>query len=137
MESIIGKALVCRLAMVDGDQPYVVPLCFGYRNNTLYFHSAPEGRKLDILKKNNRVCFEFDIDSNPEAAEKPCAWAMHYKSVIGFGRATFIEDTQSKRAALNIIFKQYAQAVQPYPEAALKETMIIKVKIEQMTGKKS
>jgi nitroimidazol reductase NimA-like FMN-containing flavoprotein (pyridoxamine 5'-phosphate oxidase superfamily) len=51
IEAIIRKALVCRLAMVDGDKPYVVPLCFGYADHTLFFHSAGEGKKLEIIKK--------------------------------------------------------------------------------------
>lgn len=55
MESIISRACVCRLAMCEGYAPYVVPLCFGYEGEYLYFHSATEGRKLEILKKNPRV----------------------------------------------------------------------------------
>jgi nitroimidazol reductase NimA-like FMN-containing flavoprotein (pyridoxamine 5'-phosphate oxidase superfamily) len=48
IESIIQQSMVCRLAMSEGQIPYIVPLCFGYRNDTLYFHSAKEGKKLDI-----------------------------------------------------------------------------------------
>ncbi len=62
IEGIIRKARVCRLALSENGQPYIVPLCFGYKDNNLYFHSAGEGKKLDIIKKNNNVCFEFDID---------------------------------------------------------------------------
>ena len=62
VEAILAEATVCRLAMCDGDQPYVVPLSFGYRDGTLYFHTAMEGKKLCILAKNNRVCFEVDVD---------------------------------------------------------------------------
>ena len=54
IEAVISKASVCRLGMAEEGMPYVVPLCFGYENNTLYFHSAKEGKKVDILKKNNR-----------------------------------------------------------------------------------
>ena len=61
LEAVIKEASVCRIAMVEGTSPYVVPLCFGYDDNTLYFHSAIEGKKIEILKKNNSVCFEMDI----------------------------------------------------------------------------
>ena len=72
MEAIIRKSLVCRLAMADEGTPYIVPLCFGYQDNTLYFHSARKGKKLDILKKNNRVSFEFDTDTEIQKDKEAC-----------------------------------------------------------------
>jgi len=62
IESIILRSSVCRLALSEDNQPYIIPLCFGYEENTLYFHSALEGKKLGILRSNNKVCFEFDSD---------------------------------------------------------------------------
>ena len=76
IESIILKSSVCRLALADQLQPYIVPLCFGYRDNTLYFHSALSGKKIEIIKKNNRVCFEFDIDCEAITSDKACDWGM-------------------------------------------------------------
>ena len=58
IESIIKRATVCRIALSENNVPYIVPLSFGYKDNCLYFHSAPEGRKIDIIKQNNNVCFE-------------------------------------------------------------------------------
>ena len=59
LESIIGAAMVCRLAMSEDDRPYIVPLCFGYKDGNLYFHSAEEGKKLEILRVNSSICFEI------------------------------------------------------------------------------
>jgi hypothetical protein len=70
IEDIITKARVCRLALYDNARPYIVPLCFGYKDNILYFHSAPEGKKLSLLRNNNRVCFEFDTDHELVTGEK-------------------------------------------------------------------
>lgn len=137
IESIICRSMVCRLAMADKNRPYIVPLCFGYKDNTLYFHSSGQGKKLDMLKKNNLVCFEFDIDYEPIKSDKVCEWGMKYKSVIGFGKASFIEDFESKRRALDIIIQHYSGESFDYPEAKIKNTVIIKVKIEHMTGKYS
>jgi nitroimidazol reductase NimA-like FMN-containing flavoprotein (pyridoxamine 5'-phosphate oxidase superfamily) len=137
IEDIISNAWVCRLAMVDGDCPYVVPLCFGYADQTLYFHSAPEGKKLEILKKNNRVCFEVDIGTSLKTNAKPCAWGMNYRSVIGFGHAYFLNDVESKRKGLDIIMRNYADQSFEYQQSALEQTTVIKVEIEQMTGKQS
>ncbi len=137
IKSVIGRSLICRLAMADENIPYVVPLCFGYKDNSLYFHSAGEGKKIDILKKNNLVCFEFDIDYEIKKAHKACDWSMKYKSVRGFGKASFLEDIESKCRALDIIMQQYAGKSFEYSEAKIKNIIVIKVEIEHMTGKQS
>ena len=137
IEAIICQSLVCRLAMADGDRPYVVPLCFGYKDNTLYFHSAGEGQKIQILKRNNRICFEFDGNLEVRAGKGACDWGMQYRSVIGFGSASFIEDDDEKRRALDVIMAQYADGPFEYSEKNFKKALVIKVEIESMTGKKS
>ena len=137
MESIILRSSVCRLALSEENRPYIVPLCFGYKDDTLYFHSAREGRKLDILRKNNKVCFEFDIDNEIVEADDACAWGMKFQSVIGFGRGSIIDDIESKHKALNIIMQQYSRNSYEYPDKAVKKIVIIKVEIEHMTGKQS
>lgn len=137
IEAIIRHAKVCRMAMCRDNRPYIVPVCFGYENNTLYFHSAGEGMKLDMLRENPHVCFEFDVDCEVVRAEEPCQWGMRYRSVIGFGKAVFIQDLPSKRHAFDVIMRQYADGRFAYPEASLAATVVIKVDIEQMTGKQS
>jgi nitroimidazol reductase NimA-like FMN-containing flavoprotein (pyridoxamine 5'-phosphate oxidase superfamily) len=137
IESIIQKSLVCRLALSDDNQPYVVPLCFGYRKKTVYFHSAPEGMKVEILRKNPNVCIEFDTDNELVSAQKACKWGMKYRSVIGFGRASFIENHEEKVDALDLIMKHYGGRFFPYTESALSSTLIIRVDIEQLTGKQA
>ena len=138
IESMIKKSFVCRLAMCDGHQPYLVPLCFGYKDRVLYFHSAKAGRKLDILKKNNRVCFEFD--TFPELVKKGqdgCDWGMKFQSVIGFGQVEMLEDEAAKRKALNVIMGQYGDGHFHYDDAKVKITTVFCVRIEEMTGKRS
>jgi nitroimidazol reductase NimA-like FMN-containing flavoprotein (pyridoxamine 5'-phosphate oxidase superfamily) len=137
MEDIIRRSQVCRLGLVDEDGAYIVPLCFGYKDNSLFFHSAREGRKIDILKRHNRVCFEFDGDTRITSGKTACAWGMQFRSVIGYGEASFIEDPKEKRRALDIIMGQYADGDFEYSDKALDKTLIIKVNISSMTGKKS
>ena len=137
IESIIRKSLVCRLGLADNGTPYIVPLCFGYKDNSLYFHSAKEGRKIEILKRNNEVCFEFDDNLEVQAGKAACDWGMKYRSVIGYGRASFVEDSEEKRKALDVIMAQYADGVFEYSEKVLGKALVIKVEIESMTGKKS
>ena len=135
IESIIRSASVCRIALSDDGQPYVVPVCFGYADNTLYFHSAPRGRKLDILGKDNAVCCEFDVDQEIVQAEDACAWSMRYRSVVAFGRAFIVEELEEQRQALDVILAHYGGRPRAYPEATLLRTAVVKVEIQSMTAK--
>ena len=137
IEDIILRSKVCKLAMCEENRPYIVPLCFGFKNNTLYFHSAPKGKKIEILKKNPNVCFEFEIFTQIIKSAKACKWGMRYKSVIGFGKAGFITDDDLKRQAFDIIMNQYADGSFIYEDALLKSVVVINVGIQSMTGKQS
>lgn len=136
-QEILEKGLVCRLGLYDGKYPYVVPLNYGYRNGCMYFHCAREGRKIDILKKNGRVCIEVDIDFRVVRGETPCRWTAKYRSVIGFGRARIIDDEREKKAGLDVIMAHYGGQGGEYDEKSLQRTCVIEVVIESMTGKKS
>jgi len=137
IESIIKKADFCRLGLSDNNNPYIVPLNFGYRDRCLYFHTAKVGKKIDMIKTNNRVCFELDIDHEVVRAENPCDWNMKYRSVIGYGRAFLLEDIDEKRRALDIIVEHYSGRLNEYDEKLVNRLAIIKLQVESMTGKKS
>jgi uncharacterized protein len=137
INAIIEKATVCRLGMVDGRNPYIVPLSFGYRDNALYFHGALKGRKIDNLKENPNVCFEFDVAVEALGNDDACDWSMKFQSVVGFGKASFVEGLEQKRQALGIIMAQYSDKTFVFPENKVNATAVIKVEIEKMTGKQS
>lgn len=137
IEEIVNRSPFCRLAMSNNGDPYVVPLCFGYKSDTFYLHSAREGRKLDILRKNERVCVEIDTGCEIVRGDDACDWSIKYRSVIGFGRAAFIDDEEAKREALDVIMAHYAGGPYKYDMAKMKKTVIIKVVIERITGKQS
>ncbi len=137
IEDILKQARVCRLAMADDDFPYIVPLNFGYRDDVIYIHSAQQGRKIDLLKKNPNVCFEVDELSRLKKAKQACDWGVEYKSVIGTGRAVFVDDKADKIRALDIIMAQYSDRSFEYSEEMLAKTCIIKIMIKEMTGKQS
>ncbi len=137
LDEIIGSAQVCRLGLSDENAPYIIPLCFGYKDQVLYFHSAADGKKIEIIKKNPNVCFEFDLNIEVLQAEKPCKWGMKYQSIIGYGKAIFIEVLEEKREALNIIMRQYAEASFSFQDLAISNTTVFKVVIAEMTGKQS
>jgi len=137
IEAVIRQSIICRLGMADDNIPYIVPLCFGYRDNALYIHGAPEGKKIEILKKNQDVCFEFDLNTELVEAESACSWSMKYQSVIGCGKASFLEDPEEKRQALEIIMNQYSDKSFRFPEEAINKISVIKIAITSMTGKQS
>lgn len=137
MDAIIRQCQVCRLGLSDGEEPYIVPLCFGYDGEALYFHSASDGRKIDILRKNSRVCFEFDIPEGMREAEQGCRWGMKYRSVIGFGTAEIVDDQEDKKKALEIMLAQYSDKEYTFPDDVVTKTAVIKVVIARVTGKQA
>jgi len=137
IEEILKQSQVCRLAMVDEDKPYIVPMNFGYRDGCLFFHCAKQGRKLDLIKKNPHICFEVDQVVRLKKAQKACDWGIEYKSVIGTGKAVLLDDVNDKKNALHIIMSQYSDRSFDYPDEMLEKTIVIKVVIDEMTGKQS
>jgi len=137
---ILERAKVCRIALCHDNKPYIVPMNFGFKDNYLYLHSASEGQKIDILNKNNNICFEVDIKNELVKSDTACNWVMKYYSVIGHGKAQFIKDIEGKKEALNIIMQKYDpknSKSYEYTENALNKTSVIKGEILELTGKKS
>ena len=137
IEAVIRKADICRLGLSVDNQPYIVPLNFGFEGDCLYFHTDQVGKKIDMIRQNNSVCFELDVDCTPVRAENPCDWSMKYQSVVGYGTASFLEDPNDKRRALDVIMEHYSGRQGEYPENLLDRLAIIKVDIDSMTGKRS
>ena len=138
---ILDVCKTCHVAMVDDGLPYVVPLSYGYRilNGNLlelFFHSAPEGRKLDVLRRNNRVCFEMSYEGEPINSETPCNSGYYFASVIGFGDVLFIEDSAEKCEALSIMFKHQADRDVKFTAEQAESVCVFKIVSADFTGKK-
>jgi len=140
IESIIGKADVCRIAIANDDYPYIVTLNFGYSGSPrkeIYFHCAPEGKKLDMIRKNNFVCFQMDADHLLTRAKLSCDWGMGYSSVTGYGRIHFVDNIEEKTFGLNCIMKHYGRMNQyNYDEKTFARTVVLRLDIEEISGKK-
>ncbi|MDY0098782.1 MAG: pyridoxamine 5'-phosphate oxidase family protein [Bacteroidales bacterium] len=136
IEDILSGSEVCRIAMIDGDKPYIVPLNYGYRDKTIYFHTAPMGKKIELLKANNKVCFEIELFSQIIRRDKPCDWTSKYRSVTGYGTVEFLSDPDQKREGLDIIMSHYGKTDQnTYQDSIVEKVLILKLKIEEITGK--
>ncbi len=137
IERIIKEASICRIGLVDGDEPYIVPVCFGYEKNALYFHGALVGRKVEVIRKNNRVCFEMDTDVAMVSAGEPCGWATKYRSVIGVGRACILQSDEEKTHGLKVIMRQYSEKDFNFPKERLDSVLVVRIDVESIIGKKS
>ena len=138
IEQILNNAEVCRVAMCYENKPYLVPMNFGYKNGYIYLHSAQEGKKIGILRKNPEVCFEVATMIEIKNGEKACNWGTKYCCVIGTGNIIFVEEEAEKIKSLNIIMEKYAgESRYEYMSEALSKVQIMKIQINEMTGKKS
>lgn len=139
INAVIRGAQVCRIALAVNDEPYIVPLSFGYDGAAIYFHTALEGLKIDMMTVNPRVCFEFEkgvrlIDSGGLT----CNWSFSYESVIGYGIVQELLEKQDKEFGLQQILAQYSGKMDwPFAEGQVEKTRVWKLVIESMSGKKS
>lgn len=139
IDKIIDCATCIRLGLYDGEM-YIVPLNFGFQNNngkrTFYFHSAKKGKKLDIIEKNNKACFQLDTDISIALKDAPCSSTCYYKSIIGNGMISFIDDTEEKTFALNSILKKYTgKTVSQMKKEALDSVAVFKLEVDCLTCK--
>lgn len=139
--SVMEKCDVCRIALNNGDYPYILPLSFGmdYKGEklTLYFHSALEGMKLDLIKKDNRAAFEMDCEGELEYHREKGYCTYNYASVIGMGKITFVEKDEEKIYCLEKLMEHYHSGEKaPFSKAALPRTTVYKLEVETITGKR-
>jgi nitroimidazol reductase NimA-like FMN-containing flavoprotein (pyridoxamine 5'-phosphate oxidase superfamily) len=144
IETIIKKADVCRIALAVDNIPYIVTMNFGYRSypgQSLFFHCANEGRKLEMIRKNKYVCFEMDIEHQiyvrPEKdGRKGCNWGMKYSSVVGYGHISVITEKEAKKSGLDLIMRHYGDEDEYiYDEKVLGNTTVLRLDITEITGK--
>ncbi len=136
LETVIKQAVYFHVAFSVDDQPYVVPLNYGYANGVFYMHSKPAGKKLDLLAKNPNVAFSLQANVEPlHDADKAENCTMRYLSVMGEGAAERVTDPAEKMIALDAICAQYDLPPYDYNEKMLNAIAILKITPTRMTGK--
>lgn len=139
MIEVMKKCDVCRIAMNDGEYPYILPLNFGLslEDDTivLYFHGADSGKKYELFAKDNRVSFEMDCSHQLVLDDEKKTCTMKYESVIGQGRIEIVPD-EEKMKGLKILMRQYRNEDFPFNSAAVPRTTVFKLVVEKMTGKR-
>ena len=139
MIKILDKCKTAHIAMVDKGMPYVVPLSYGYELKegqlTLYFHSAKEGRKLDVLRENPNVCFEISCEGEAIHAEVPCNSGYYYSCIIGNGQAVFVEEASEKCGGLAVMFRRQTGRVVTFTKEQAETVCVFKVVSDDFCGK--
>lgn len=138
---IMRRCDVCRLALNDEGFPYIVPLNFGIMERKggvdLVFHSALEGRKLELISKDARASFEMDCNHILQYFPEKGYCTMSYESVIGRGTIEMIEDENEKIAALDALMAQFhPDGNAPYSPSAVPRTAVYRLRVEKMVGKR-
>ncbi len=138
IDAIIRSALVCRIAFADGNEPYVVPVSFGYDGEALFIHTAKSGRKVDFIEANSRVCFELEDNVSLRADDHDaCKWTFVFESVIGYGTITELETAEERARGLKQIMLHYSGREWDIDEAATATTRVWRIDVESVTGKRS
>lgn len=125
---------------MNGDEgyPYGVPVDFYYDEDSgyIYLHGAKAGHKADSLRNDSRVCFTVWDDGYREDGD----WAFYIKSVIVFGKVDLIE---AGRDDFEETLRRLGNKYYPTPEDVEAEiekdgaaTLLVRINIEHMTGKK-
>lgn len=140
--SVLDHCQICHLAMVDkNNQPYVVPLNFGYEYKTgklsLFMHCAKEGQKLDLLRANPAVCFEADSAGGLISGPQACNFSQKYESVIAFGQAVIVSGLEEKqRGLLRIMQHQTGEKDWDFDSQSISRVEVIRVTVNSITGKR-
>lgn len=137
--AILDAGKVLHLGLAVNDEPYVVPMNYGYTHENgklvVYLHSAVRGKKLDIMRANPKVFFEIDCDRMPFEGKLPCQYGMVYSSVMGKGIATIVEDVEEKIKAMTILMKTQTGKDFTFNEKLVSIVAVIRIDVEEYTAK--
>lgn len=140
IDDIIARCDCCRLALADGTHPYIVPLNFGFRrcggHPVFYFHSAPQGRKLDLIQRNGCAGFELDTNSRLNPHETACGHSFRFQSVIGTGAVSMVEEPAEKVLALQLIMQHYTgRGTWQFDSAGVDRVAVFRLDVQELSCK--
>ena len=136
---ILDKSKVLHLGLVDGDEPYVVPMNYGYTMEneklTLWLHGATQGRKLDVMRANPKVFFSMECDLQPFEGDVACRYGVGYSSLMGKGIAEIVEDVEIKKNALTYLMKTQTGKDFEFNDKLVSVVSVIKIDVAEYTAK--
>ena len=139
IREILDKGKVLHLGLAVDNEPYVVPMNYGYTYENgklvLYLHSALRGKKLDMMKANPRVFFEIDCDIESFDGVKPCQYGMVYSSVMGRGTAHFVTEVEQKKQAMMALMKTQTGKDFVFEDQWVSIVAVIRIDVEEYSAK--
>ncbi len=136
---ILDESKIAHIGLVDGDEPYVVPMNYGYIMNngklTIYLHGAKRGRKLDVIRANPKVFFEAECDLVPFEGDVACRYGIAYSSIMGRGTAEIVEDVEEKKLALSVLMKTQTGKDFDFEDKMTTIVSIIRIDVSEYTAK--
>ena len=139
IHEILDTAKVLHLGLAVDNEPYVVPMNYGYcleeGRLTLYLHSAVRGKKLDMVRANPRVFFELDCDRMPFEGKVPCQYGLVYSSIMGRGTASIVEDVEEKKQAMSLLMKTQTGKDFSFEDRLVSIVSVIRIDVTEYTAK--
>ena len=139
IRAILDAAKVLHLGLCVDNEPYVVPMNYGYTMEegklVLYLHCATQGKKLDMIRTNPRVFFEMDCDRMPFEGDKPCQYGLVYSSVMGRGTARIVDDVQEKIQAMTMLMKIQTGKDFSFNDRLVSIVSVIRIDVTEYTAK--
>ena len=136
---ILDKGMVLHLGLCVDNEPYVVPMNYGYTMEkgklVIYLHSAVRGKKLDMIQSNPKVFFAIDCDRKPFDGVKPCQYGLVYSSVMGKGIARLVEDVEEKKRAMSVLMKTQTGKDFTFEDRLVSIVAVIRIDVEEYTAK--
>lgn len=136
---ILDKSKVLHLGLVDGNEPYVVPMNYGYEFKderlVFYLHGARQGKKIDIIRANPNAFAELECDIVPFEGEVACKYGITYASVMAKGKAVLVEDVYEKMHALTVLMKTQTGKDFEFNEKLVSVVSVIRIDVEHFTAK--
>lgn len=135
---VLDECEVCRVGFYDAGEVYIVPLNFGYEERdgklTLYFHSAGQGRKVELFARGGSAGFELDCGHQVVPGEKACNYTAMYKSIIGAGRTHEVLE-EDKLHTMKRLMAHYTDKDPELPPAALTRVRMFALEVDELSCK--
>ena len=139
IKHILDTAKVLRLGLAVDNEPYVVPMNYGYiledEKLVIYLHSAVRGKKLDMIRANPKVFFELDCDLTPFDGKVACQYGLSYSSIMGRGEARIVEDVEEKKQAMSILMKTQTGKDFSFEDRLVSIVAVIRIDVAEYTAK--
>ncbi|WP_264645802.1 pyridoxamine 5'-phosphate oxidase family protein [Candidatus Symbiopectobacterium sp. NZEC127] len=135
MDAILREERVMYIALANNDVPFLVPVFYVWDGTALYFHSARSGSKIELIKRNNTLCFAISHYGGVVEDALACNFEARHRTVIGMGKAQFINDNQEKIPILQRLMAGFTDRHCAFPDANLQATLVIRIDIDSMKGK--